>query len=299
MREDYTQWDHWSEPDEAPQEHDLKKRVLSLVIDRPDERKWGCAEATGYGSGVLGMAYEPAVKPIVVSGRHVWVPGTGFEGEIELAKNGGPASGSVTRIKSFGKECIASQHGRGMMVRVGESDWRRIGEVMPYKFTVDTAGHEGFDDFDLFNMHDIYSVGGHGDIWHYDGNHWRQIDFPNNGGLTAVCCAGDDYVYIAAGGGSIYRGRKNDWELVHRDNMVLPYKDIVWFEDKLWCTNDYGVWCLDEGRFAEADVSSEVKVCAGNLSVRDDVLLVGGYGGAAYNKAGDWQIIFHNNFNDD
>lgn len=130
-------------------------------------------------------------------------------------------------------------------------------------------------------------------IWHFNGDAWHQCAFPTNWGLSAVCCAGDGQVYVCAGAGSVYRGSGDRWKLIHAGDYTLPFKDMVWYEGKVWCTSDYGLWTIEDETLTEADVPSGVKVCSGNLATRDGVLLVAGYGGAAFKRDGEWTVIFH------
>jgi hypothetical protein len=110
--------------------------------------------------------------------------------------------------------------------------------------------------------------------------------------LSAVCCGGDGSVYIAAGN-VIYRGQGDRWEKLKTATLIsLPIKDLVWYDGELWATNDYGVWVLLENELVDANVPSTVKICAGNLAVQDGVLLVAGYGGAAFKFNGEWTEIF-------
>lgn len=59
-------------------------------------------------------------------------------------------------------------------------------------------------------------------------------------------------------------------------DMTLPFKDMVWHQDKLRRTNDYGLWTLEVGELVQAAVPSEIYVCADNLSVGDGAMLMAG-----------------------
>ncbi len=73
----------------------------------------------------------------------------------------------------------------------------------------------------------------------------------------------------------------------------MPFKDIVWHAGQLWCTSDYGLWIVNGDRLDEAPVSSEIKVCSGNLSAADGVMLMASAHGAAFHDGDDWQLIFN------
>lgn len=151
----------------------------------------------------------------------------------------------------------------------------------------------GFDAIAGFNANDIYAVGGEGDVWRYDGKLWRQCAVPTNMLMESVCCAGDGNVYVGLQSGGLMRGREDSWEVIHEDRMSVPFKDIVWFQDRLWCTSEYGLWTLDaKGRLVDADVPPEIRACAGNLSAADGVMLLGGLGGAAICDGKAWHRLY-------
>ena len=76
--------------------------------------------------------------------------------------------------------------------------------------------------------------------------------------------------------------------------LTLPFKDLVWHAGKVWLTRDYGLWNLIDGKLVEADLpSSDIKVCASNLSVGDGEMLMAGTHGAAVHDGKEWKLIFH------
>lgn len=144
-----------------------------------------------------------------------------------------------------------------------------------------TVNDCGFEAISGFNADDLYCVGGKGDAWRYDGKEWHRCPVPTNMYLESVCCAGDGHVYIGMQSGRLMRGREDHREVIHEDYMTLPFKDMVWFDGRLWCTSDYGLWTVENGKLIDADVPPQVKTCSGNLSAADGVMLLAGHYGAA------------------
>ena len=293
VREDYTQHPQWTDAKEAPSEGRLAKRLLSLNLKSADEKKWGIGHLRGLGTSVCEVAFAPEEKIVVLdSTSKAWSPTPGkdgFEGPIPTEYEGGVKRGGFSKARSFGGRLFACGTARQIFSRVSPGVWELVGEPMPepdeYKIS--------FVDFDGFSADDIYAVGDPGDIWHLSHAVWRRLKFPSNWGLSAVCCGGDGRVYVGAGS-HIFRGAEDKWEkLISKVQSALPIKDLVWYEDQLWATNDYGVWVLKDDVLVEADVPAGVKVCSGNLATRDGVLLLAGYGGAAYKRDGQWTEIFH------
>jgi hypothetical protein len=283
--------------DDVDEDEYRPKRVIRLELDSA-EGSLRHISLNGFSFMIhIDISFEPDAKPIVMDGdSNAWVnnPGTnGLEKEIPAKFEGGLLGGAVARVKSIGGPaicCVAQS--RGILIREGVEQWRRLGPEMPSDADA-IVSDEGFEDFDAFSDDDIYAVGGDGDVWHFDGRDWRQLDFPSNLETTAVCCAGDGLVYVGLEAGTVYRGRGDSWELIHEDDMTLPFKDMVWYDGKVWCTSDYGIWTIENGSLTTAPVKPGVKVCAGHLSTRDGVLLVAGYGGACFLKDGGWTTIFH------
>ncbi len=294
-REDYTQRNGWGELQEAPPERRLPKRIFVVRLGNPDDKKWGHMHLTGMDTSKCAMCFAPEEKLVVVDAdAKVWVqnPKTnGFEAGIAYKVDGGMLVGDMNRAKSFGGELLLGGTQRQLFRRNGPSDWALIGP--PIEVSEAEFRDCGFHDFDQFSDSDLYAAGGSGDVWHFNGTKWRQCKFPTDWGVSALKCAPDGHVYIAAGN-LIYRGSGDRWQkLQSKASITLPLRDLVWYEGTLWTTNDYGVWTLKDEALVEADLPSGVKVCSGNLATRDGVLLLAGHGGASFKRDGQWTEIFH------
>jgi hypothetical protein len=150
----------------------------------------------------------------------------------------------------------------------------------------------GFQDIDGFTENDLYAVGGQGDVFRFDGILWHHVEFPSNAWISTVCCGGDGNVYISGAEGLTFVGRDNKWKKITDGGLNLGFRDMVWHEDRVWCTNDYGVWTIHNNKLSRPDLPSEIAVCAGHLAVGDEVLLLGGLGGAALLQNGKWENIY-------
>lgn len=284
------------------------KAVFTFVRSFEINKQWGAKFLQGWQPTIIGSAQKPLNQSVSIEqvstypsfDQRCYVTGSGpaYE-DIPLTSmytnkmNGADGSfirGGVTKLKSLDGYLYACGGGRAMGKRLGKGQWQSFSQNIPKE----RGENKGFDDFDGWGEDDIYAVGGMGDVWHFDGKAWQQIPFPSNYPLSAVCCGGDGQVYIAGYNG-IFMGRGNSWKRIGDISTTLPIKDMVWYEDKVWCTNDYGLWTIDEGRVARADVPAEISACAGNLSVGDGVLLLAGLYGAVFKENGRWQVIVHFN----
>ena len=290
LREDYTQWPNWGEGVEAPEEVKLKKRIVELDLAKPEGEKWTSFDIEGFKtmrvsskishSSYCSMTHNAAGFDVSFGNVN------NIFDELPNNKNEDIIRGILKKAK-FHKDIMIAATGRRQLLTLNnEGIWSVIGDEIPKHKNRHASG---FDDFDLFSVDDIYAAGGKGDVWHYNGNVWQQIDFPSNDYIRTVCCGGDGYVYITVDSATIYKGRENEWELIHEEEVSLFFDDAVWYEDKMWCTNDYGIWVLDGGKFERQEsLPTDVLVSAGHLAKRDGVLLVAGFYGASFKKDGEW-----------
>lgn len=294
LGEDYTQWESW-DGGEGPGEDNLKKRVVVFMRSRAPGERWSSAGFKNLHVFNAGVSYSPKEQFVGVTfdGGAVYVLGSGVD-EIEeplpTRFDGGFLRGGVSRCRTIDNYMYIAGGGRTVAVRKGRNDWVALSEELPYDDDQDWE-RAGFNDIDG-NANDIYCVGGKGDVWHYNGNSWTRIHFPSNIDLSSVCCAGDGQVYISGYGGTTFKGRGQKWKQIHKDGMTIPFRHMVWFENKVWCTSDYGLWTIDRDKVKPADVADEIKVCSGYMSAKDDILLISGHSGAAYKEAGVWHKIF-------
>jgi hypothetical protein len=293
VREDYTQRPGWHDSMQAPGEGRLAKRLLGLGVKSLDAPKMSVTHLTGLGQSMCGVAFAPEEKVVVLdSSTRGWSPAagsSGFEGPIPPAREGGIHRGGLTRLKSFGSQLLACNSARQVFVRTAPGAWSLVGDAMP-----EPAEHTiSFADFDGFGPDELYAVGDPGDVWHLSGGTWTRLKFPSDWGLSAVCCAGDGNVYVAAGK-HLFRRQGSEWAmLASQAQTALPIKDLVWHENTLWATGNHGVWVLKNDCLVDADVPADIRSCAGNLAVRDGAMLLAGDGGAAMHWDGQWTLLFH------
>lgn len=150
----------------------------------------------------------------------------------------------------------------------------------------------GFEAIAGFGANDLYAAGGEGDLWRFDGQQWHPCRVPTQMAMESLCCAGDGYVYVGLQSGGLLRGRENEWQVIHEDRMSVPFKDIVWYQDRLWCTSEYGLWTLgQDGTLGNDDIPALATACGGNLSTADGILMVSGLNGAAIHDGSQWHRL--------
>ncbi len=284
-----------------------KKKTRTRVVfcfDEPTpEASWGYQEFTGMVNMLASTSLIPKQQFVGVSlSGFVYVVGSGVNEleddlkgvhskQLKAAKAPVEAyllRGGIGKLATIDGLVFGCGLGRTIIQREGRNQWKYFTDLPKDKSVTDDTGFSGIDGFSKNN---IYAAGGKGDVWRFDGVRWRQVTFPSNMDLYTVCCGGDGQVYIGAEQGNIFKGVLDNWKRVHKDEMALPFRDMVWYQDKLWCTSDYGLWVMENDKLQEADVPSWVQACSGNLSVGDGVLLLAGLHGAALYDGTSWQKI--------
>jgi hypothetical protein len=149
----------------------------------------------------------------------------------------------------------------------------------------------GFHAIDGFSGNDIYAAGGQGDVWHYDGKAWKQIAFPSNMRIYNVCCGGDGFVYIAGHGGEVFRGRGNTWSKLCDGMAAYWFADMVWYQDKVWATNDYGIWAFNEKGSQKLELPNFARASMGYMAQGDGVLVIAGMYGASMYDGKEWKSL--------
>ncbi|MBF5002929.1 hypothetical protein [Diaphorobacter caeni] len=196
--------------------------------------------------------------------------------------------GRIGKIKEIDGYAYVAAGGRSFGRRLGKGQWESFSHLFAHSLSTDAISEEGFRDFDGWSAEDIYLVGGLGDLWHFDGASARRISLSYDYPLHSVCCGGDGRVYVSGMSGDTWVGRGDQWTRIRSLGLSLPLRDMVWYEDRAWGTNDHGVYWIQNDTLQIAELPPEASVCAGNLSAADGVLLIAGLGGAVFRENGRW-----------
>lgn len=264
-------------PDEASRLFDsqIPSRIASIFLLDPEDENVGYQDLEGFAYPKLGVSRAPFSRPggLIVSANadgDVWPFGGGNGPLEEIATGKWPGT---ARLRCLGGYTYAMGSAREIFKRVEVGRWEQI-EGFPKLHDEDEIRASGFDDMDEFSATDRYAVGGHGDVWHFNGSEWRQMGFPSNEQLATVTCAGDGNVYITGEGGSLWVGQHSTWRLLEKRGSSVLWNDVRWFNDQLWLASDYQlrVW---NGREVIAPEHDGLPVLAsGHMDAHDGLLVV-------------------------
>lgn len=220
--------------------------------------------------------------------------------------NNNTRGAGITNIKRVNNEIYALALDRFIWHREGTEKWEELsGLERPQERIKKTGGvlNYGFHDLSAFSRDDMYAVGGHWDVWHFDGDAWSRIDFPSNESLYTVCCAGNGQVYISGYEGSLWSGRNHTWKKLLDGDYTLPFKDSVWFGGKMWFGMDYGLYMLENEKLIQVEFPDEIfglGVMSGSIDISLDgqYMLTSGVCGAALYDGENWEPLWNTSFFD-
>lgn len=253
-------------------DHDIESRLLNIFVNQ-DENMFGARTYTGLNKPRVGACTQPVSQGMMVARNNdgqVVLLGGGRKFDDEFID---PGKVPMTwRVKTIGGYAYSVGGARSIYKRQDVAHWVKLDQGFP---EVEVATEQGFEDMDAFSESDMYAVGGHGDVWHFDGSTWRQQGFPTNEQLGTVTCGGDGNVYITSEGGSLWVGQKSTWRLLEKRGSSVLWNDAVWFDGKLWLSSDYkfATW-NGKGIESVQDEQGEEMSIFGHMDARDGLLAI-------------------------
>jgi len=272
-------------------DHDILTRSIVIALDKGvNEKRLAFQELDGFKHPRCGVAREPLPQGLTVARNNdgdVCAVGGGRDPAMEhIAPGKVPLTQKVKCVDGY---AYSVGLGRAVYKRANIGHWVKLDAGLPQE---DATRYQGFSDLDGFSATDLYAVGGHGDVWHFDGTTWMQEGFPSNMQLDTVTCAGDGYVYVSGMGGTLWRGRNSTWEHLHDSHYTVPWNDALWFEDKLWLASDYllRVW---DGKDLVPVIDSDDQELpySGHMDAHDGLLVVAGLSQVMAYQNGQWRTL--------
>ncbi len=291
-----------------------RTRFVLVLGDRPPAQRFGMYETGNLRFTTLARGTAPLEYVAVDTVSQVYSSNAQRKGEekpIDQLIDMKTARGHVGIIKKVVRaadQVYALGDFRKIYQRIGMEQWIELGmegKGVPMPADVETGktypASLGFQDMSAFAPDDLYAVGGHGDVWQFDGKQWRQCALPTNAPLATVCCAGDGNVYISEMNGSVWAGRGDLWERVATGDIAWGYQpvDAVWFNGRLYLGSQEGLWGIDSKNrtvrpLRELESGAPSPTNSGRLDLSPDgkfLLTAGPYGACLHDGAG-WKRLF-------
>lgn len=287
----------YDEDDVPPADSERRTRVVICFLDEPIDKRWKLITFEGF-DGLLGSAIQVPKSQFVGvdQGGQVISFGSGEkEHETPIAHDrNGPLRGGVRRLRTINGQLYIASGYRGLARRIKNNEWESLCSEVEFEFSPESIPSEyGHDDVDGFPSGELYCVGGKGDVWKRNiQGIWQRCKFPAKSMLESVCCAGDGFVYIGAENGALWKGKEDEWKLLSHGGLSMPFHDLVWFANRLYCGNEIGLWMVDDEKVISSDVPEGI-VGAGRVASADGVMLIAGIYGVSYHDGSKWIKIFN------
>ncbi|EJK0526232.1 hypothetical protein NKL93_004332 [Salmonella enterica] len=302
--EDHEEYDNpWYTP---------KQKLISIVINNPPETRVFSMLLENVSLATISSGWSPSQSEFVISSIDHQVVSyktreyKGVENRIDIPIPGSSdMTAAITKVIRVGTSVYAIGGAFRVYKRITHRVWEELSKTLPVpdgyiEQKAEAISRSLFKDLSGFSESDMYAVGGMGTVYHFDGKKWQQIAFPTNKLLYTVCCGGDGFVYIADFDGAIWKGRDEKWTKIINGAMSMPFLDMGWFDGRLWCASDYGIWVLEDEKLVLAmyakhkPIPPEVAVLSKRIDVAPDgtVMMVCGYRGAAIYDGNEWNVLF-------
>lgn len=253
----------------------IPTRVTTIFLDDPGDDNVGYRDLQGMTHPRLGVSRAPFHAGVLVASMDrdgdVYPVGGGLDGPFEKIDPG--RWPGIQRLRCLGDHTYAIALARRLYRRVGVGQWQAVAGI-PMSRDEGALQAAGFADIDAFSPSDLFAVGGHGDVWHFDGQTWRQQPFPSTERLATVTCAGNGDVYVTGEGGSLWVGGRSSWrQLAGGDSSVL-WNDTRWFDGRLWLASDYQLRIWNGREIVAPEHEGRPIVMSGHMDAHDGLLAV-------------------------
>jgi hypothetical protein len=260
----------------------LKDSIAHTSIIGLEKGSWVSVVDTDWDSTAIAIARSPAGKIVVIGEEGETIAYGAGKSADEAIK---PTPVLIRNARTIEGEVYACGMKRQVYRRTGERTWNDVSAPFPKP-----KEEVGFEAIDGYSHKEIYAVGWKGEIWQYSGKKWTNRSSPTSLIMTAVCCAGDDVVYVAGQQGVMIRGRNDEWEAIEwEDDVSDDLWDLCWFGDKLYVATMTGIYTLEGSTLEPVDLGDVEIATFYSLTTTDGVLWSIGRDDVASFDGTNWQ----------
>jgi hypothetical protein len=118
---------------------------------------------------------------------------------------------------------------------------------------------------DGFSRSDIFASGVRGEIWHYDGRAWQNLESPTNVGFTRMLCAGK-LTYHCGARGVVCRGDLEGWRILPGANPEIMLTDLAECGGRIYVSSEFELLMVDGDKVAPVETGIDAKLDFGSLA---------------------------------
>lgn len=225
----------------------------SLIMEWTEESGW-TSQRIALTARRMWVFSEPRKQSIIMGeGGYLLVlsDGTIREEMVDQSDDGPRYRGNMRDLRFIGGHLYAAGMNRQVYRREAPGRWVHWDEgvVQP----LGTLKVSGFSAIDGLAESDIYASGFNGEIWHYDGKTWRQIDSPTNLVLHRIRVIRPDLVFACGQEGVLLQGAGDTWRPVEHDVTTENLWGMEWFNGSLYVSGDRAIYRLSNDQVEVVD----------------------------------------------
>jgi hypothetical protein len=272
-------------------DHDIPTRLVAIYLDEKNpDKNHGVSEVTGFNKPRCGVSRKPAEQGLIAARNadgQIYAVGGGKPSNMEFIRKG--THPGIQKIRCIQGFSYAVCQGRNIYKRIDFNNWISLTSTLKKSKKLNDV--DGFHDIDGPEENYLYAVGGHGDVWIYNGKDWIQCSFPSNEQLSTVTYVDENTVYIGGEAGNIWLGSKDKWKKVYAGNTSVLYRDSAWFDNRLWVSSDYGLYTWDGSNLHRPIHDGSMVVASGHMDVYDGILLCASQSEAIAFDGKTWTMV--------
>lgn len=267
-------------------------QIIFHYLDAEPGNDWGYVEVDD-ATGLHGcLVTDPADRWVfVLDDGAVFVAGGGeADFEDDIIQTGMPFFSNVRTIPPGRAFAVGSN--RKVYQRTAANRWDPLHDGLVRVEKGPKPAEFGFNDIAGLAPNEIYACGGLGDLWHYDGNGWAQIDVPTNLGLRRMCVGPDSNIYIMSDIGDLIVGRGDSWTLhVKPEEIDVQLENLVPFGSRIILSSTDRLIAFENGEWGDAELSPPSLSSYARIASGDGILLVAGIQDAAVFDGETWRVV--------
>ncbi|NKI95318.1 hypothetical protein [Rhizobacter sp. SG703] len=240
------------------QQHVEHSRLIGF-----DGGKFGHMGDRNWTATAIAIAKRPSERMVVVSEEGaVFTYAAGKHTEEQLT----PTPSVIRSAGVVDGLVYACGMKRQVYRRDEEGRWTDISAPAPAPGT-----NAGFEAIGGFAATEVYAAGWAGEIWRWNGAAWTSLGSLTNYILTALCTTDNDVV-ICGQGGSLLRGRGQQWDLVDLGDFAEDLWDVAWYKGQLYMSSMTDLFVLTDDGLQSVDFGADRPATFYRLTQAEGVL---------------------------
>lgn len=155
----------------------------------------------------------------------------------------------------------------------GQVYYRKNEVWQPLHHNIVGTLHLDFEDIGGTDVDNIYAVSSFGQMLHFNGTDWTDIDIPTNRPLSGVTVNSEGDIYACGDNGILMRGNQHGFGVLTDSSFDMDFWAVEEFLGQIYLAHDQGLVVFDmQNGFREVDFGVEETVECHRLTSHDNLL---------------------------